>query len=208
MQSIDYSISPAHPRAHRYHVSCRITQPDPHGQVVNLPAWIPGSYLVRDFARQILSLTAENAEGPVPMTQLDKQRWRCAPCDGPLTLRCEIHARDESVRAAYLDHRRGHFNGTSVFIRPQGFEHWPCSLRIEPPPQDVEGDWKVVTTLPASQVDAAGFGTYHADHYRHLIDHPVAMGSVDLVEFEVAGKPHAMALLGRHDADRQRLAAP
>lgn len=207
MQTIEYSISPHNPAAHHFRMTCTLAQPQAQGQVFSLPAWIPGSYVIRDFAKQVLTISAECNGQPVGVEKLDKQTWQCEACDGPLQVTYDVYARDESVRAAFLDRRRGFFNGTSVFLSPDGCADLPCTLNIAPPPKSVEGDWSVVTTLPSVFVDHAGYGDYRAENYAQLIDHPVAMGQVDLVEFEVAGKYHGMALLGRHDADRKRLAA-
>lgn len=206
MQAIEYRITPHKPTAHLYRVTCSVYSPSPQGQRFTLPAWIPGSYVLRDFARNIVSISADCDSTPVAITKFDNQTWECAPCQGQLTVTCEIYARDESVRAAYLDTRRGFFNGTSVFLRPDSHEDAPCTVHIDAPQTPVEGDWQIASTLPPVAVDDAGFGEYRADNYDQLIDHPVAMGQVDLVEFIAGGKPHGMALLGRHDADRERLA--
>ena len=57
---IHYVIRPADLAAHLYEVRCRVACPDPAGQRFALPAWIPGSYLIRDFARHIVNISAES----------------------------------------------------------------------------------------------------------------------------------------------------
>ena len=57
---VAYTIAPIHPEAHLFEVSCTVTAPDPKGQVFRLPAWIPGSYMIREFACNIVSLRAES----------------------------------------------------------------------------------------------------------------------------------------------------
>lgn len=204
---IQYRLEPSEPRAHRFTVSCTVPRPDPEGQVFSLPAWIPGSYVIRDFARNLQGLSAEAGGTPVAVTRRDKQTWVCAPCAGPLTVRYRAHALDTSVRAAYLDHRRGLCNGTSVFLRPHGHESVSCRIDIAPP-AGVSGKWRVATTLPELDIDREGFGAYIAADYAELVDHPVAMGeAVERVEFEVEGVPHAFVLLGDAVFDRARLAA-
>lgn len=204
---IDYRLEPSEPRAHRFTVTCTVPRPDPEGQAFSLPAWIPGSYVIRDFARSLQGVHAESGGSPVAVSRRGKQTWVCAPCSGPLTVRYQVHALDTSVRAAYLDHRRGFFNGTSVFLRPHGHEAAACRVRIAPP-VDVPGTWRIATTLPAVDTDAAGFGMYAAPDYAELIDHPVAMGAaVEHVEFDLDGVPHAFVLLGEAACNRERLAA-
>lgn len=206
MQTVDYEVNPDSPRTHLFRVACTVAEPDEGGQQFTLPAWIPGSYLIRDFARHVSAVTAVSAYGPVVVTKSDKQTWYCEPCTGPLTIYYHVYARDESVRAAYLDQRRGFFNGTSVFMRVVGCEAMPCRVRITAPVANL--DWRVGTVLQAEAVDSVGFGDYTAPDYFALVDQPVAMAAaLDMVEFDVAGVPHAMALIGQHDADRDRLAA-
>ena len=104
-------------------MTCSIAHPDPAGQVVSLPAWIPGSYMIREFARNIVWLKASSKKKAVATEKTDKATWRIAPCDGPLTLTYEVYAWDLSVRAAHLGETHGFFNGSSVFVMAHGREN-------------------------------------------------------------------------------------
>ena len=181
-----------------------IQAPDPSGQWLALPAWIPGSYLVRDFARNVLTLMAEVGGEPVAVEQVDKDRWRVEPVDGPLTVMLEVHAYDTSVRTAYLDTERGFFNATSLCLRVMGQEHLPCTVDLVAPDADaVTGHWRVATSMRPIEAEPWGFGRYGCEHYDDLIDHPVELGVFDVVEFEAGGRPHAIAMTaaGRYDSD-------
>lgn len=204
--TIHYQIRPANPGAHLFEVRLTVSEPDPDGQRLIMAAWIPGSYMIRDFARHVVRLRAECAGRPVPVAKLDKQTWRCAPVDGPLTVVYEVYAWDLSVRGAHLDTTHGYFNGTSVFLRVVGQEARPCTVAILPPDGASYRDWRVATTLPSAGAPQYGFGLHRAAHYEELIDHPVEMGCFTLIEFEACGVPHAVAITGRHDADTERLA--
>ncbi len=201
---IQYHIRPADPGAHLFVVRCGIPKPEKTGQLLALPAWLPGSYLIRDFARHIVSMRAECSGQPIAIEKIDKQSWRCEPCDGPMVIEYEVYAFDESVRTAYLDNTRGFFNGSAVFLRVEGQEAQACHVQIDAP-ESIAG-WRVATTLTLDGAAEWGFGGYRAANYAELIDHPVEMGDFDVVEFEAAGVPHAVVLSGRHDADRSRLA--
>jgi len=87
-----------------------------------LPAWIPGSYMIREFARNIVQIRAESGGKKVALTKLDKHSWQADACNGPLTLHYQVYAWDLSVRAAHLDQTHGFFNGTSVFLQVLGQE--------------------------------------------------------------------------------------
>jgi predicted metalloprotease with PDZ domain len=57
-------------------------------------------------------------------------------------------------------------------------------------------EWDVQCTLAPVKTDLQGFGFYLAKNYDDLIDHPVAMGHFDLIEWQLYGTPHAMAIQG------------
>ena len=82
---IRYRIRPSDPAAHLFEVDCIVADPDPAGQRFALPAWIPGSYLIRDYARMVRDLTVVGDDGaPRAATKIDKSTWRIvrggAPC--------------------------------------------------------------------------------------------------------------------------------
>jgi len=204
---IHYGVQPHRPEAHLFKVICRVPQPDPGGQRLFMPAWIPGSYLVRDFARNVVSLTAESAGESVPVSRYDKSTWKCGPCGGPLRIEYEVYAWDLSVRGAHLDSTHGYFNGTCLFLQPLGHEPKPCTVELEPPPGEAFSNWRVATSMERLDADPHGFGTYRADSYEELIDHPVELGQFVSGYFTACGVPHEVAITGRHRADMSRLCA-
>ncbi len=203
---VHYRITPSKPEAHLFSVSLSVEQPAAEGQVLSLPAWIPGSYMIRDFAKNIVTIEAIDGNGnPLSLEKLDKQTWRCELCNGPLTIHYSVYAWDLSVRSAHLDSSHGYFNGTSVFLRVHGQDEQPCSVEILPPEGSRYSDWRIATTMPTSEAPYH-FGSFHAADYDELIDHPVEMGDFTLLEFEAKGIPHAMVLTGKHYTDTERLA--
>ncbi|GAA4407517.1 M61 family metallopeptidase [Quisquiliibacterium transsilvanicum] len=202
---IRYRIRPVDPAAHLFEVSLTVDRPDPAGQLFALPAWIPGSYMIREFARHIGRIEARSAGRRVRLEKVDKHGWRAARCAGPLELVYRVYAWDLSVRAAHLDESHGFFNGTSVFLRVLGQEASPCLVEIEPPQGEASAGWKVATTLPRAGARPHGFGGYRAADYDELLDHPVEMGEFSLLLFEAAGVPHEVAITGRNDCDSARL---
>ena len=200
-----YRIVPLDPHAHLYEVSVTVVDPDPAGQHFRLPAWVPGSYLIREFARHFVSVRAEAESGEITITKETKDVWRVAPCFGPLTVVAHIYAFDLSVRAAYLDGARGYFNGASVFLCPIGREDAPCTVDVVPP-DAAFGDWRVATTLPVTAAAPFGFGRYRAENYDELIDHPVETGTFATATFMAGGAQHDIAVTGQQQADLPRLA--
>lgn len=199
-----YRIIPIDPCAHLFEVICTITDPDPAGQRFSLPTWIPGSYLIREFAKHVVETEATAGER-VLVNKIDKSTWVCAPCRGPLTLRYQVYACDLSVRGAHLDTIHGFFNGTSVFVQVRGQEHRPCVIDIDPPAGAQYARWRVASALARAGAQPYGFGRYRAQDYDELVDHPVEMGEFALASFEAGGIPHDVVITGRHRADLTRL---
>ncbi len=203
-----YAIRPLDTALHLFEVTLTIEHPDPDGQVVSLPAWIPGSYMIREFARNIVQIRAECGGRKLRIAKSDKHSWRAARCSGALCIVYQVYAWDLSVRAAHLDQTHGFFNGTSVFLRVHGQEALPHVVDIQPPAGDAFKGWRIATSLPELKARRHRFGTYIAQDYDELIDHPVEMGEFELIRFEAHGVPHEMAVTGRvPNLDGTRLAA-
>jgi predicted metalloprotease with PDZ domain len=203
--TVVYHVRMPDPDAHLFEVSCRIEEPDREGQSFSMPAWIPGSYLVRDYARHVVTVEAEADGQPVPLRKIDKSTWQVAEVNGPLLLRAEIFANDLSVRGAYLDRDHAFLNGACLFFRIHGLDDERCVVHIAPPVAAPEKAWKVATGLRRLTGDQHEFGAFIAMSYADLIDRPVLMGDLSLGGFDVAGIEHVIAISGRHDADLPRL---
>jgi predicted metalloprotease with PDZ domain len=193
----------ADPDRHHFIVECRLEDPAPR-QALTMPSWIPGSYLLREFARYIVAIEARDGAGPVPVEQTGKGTWIAEATESPLVVRLTVHAFDLSVRGAYFDRSRAFFNGTSLFLMPEGRTDEPLELELQGPPH--ADDWRVATAMQAAGVDESGFGRYVADNYDELIDHPFEIGRHHVIEFVAAGVPHRFVVAGTVDADLDRVA--
>ena len=206
--AIAYTIVPKDLAGHLFAVTLTVAAPAPGGQTFALPAWIPGSYMIREFSRNIVQIRAEANGKPVALTKLDKHTWRAAPVSGALTLQYEVYAWDLSVRAAHLDQTHGFFNGTSVFLRVLGQEETAHLVDIERPLDAAAGSWRVATALAELGAERYGFGTYIAAGYDELIDHPVEMGDFALASFKAHGVAHDIVISGHvPNLDMARLQA-
>ena len=201
---ITYRIAAADVHAHLFHVTLKVARPVAD-QIVSLPVWIPGSYLVREFARHLSGLHAEQGGKPVALEQIDKANWRvCCRAGKVLTLVYSVYAFDTSVRAAFLDANRGFFNGTGLCLRVHGAEAEPHRIEIGALPKG----WQVASAMRAVKVHASGRGVYEAADYDELVDHPFELGRFWRGRFEAAGVPHEFVVAGAlPDFDTDRLLA-
>lgn len=194
-----------------------------------LPVWIPGSYLVREFSRNIISLAAKVNTFEALCTKTSKNRWALdIPAElldqKDLVIQCNwrVYAWDLSVRGAHFDQTHAFFNGTSVFVVPEGMEDIPIEVQLLRPVatgENVAGsEWLVASGLPCEDEGLApkagcqylsqgGSLTYRAENYDMLLDHPFEMGQLLVHEFIACGTPHYLAFYGADEnLDLERLA--
>ncbi|AVS84039.1 peptidase M61 [Paracidovorax avenae] len=204
--AVHYRVEAAQLHARIYHVTLTVENPAAQ-QELSLPVWIPGSYLVREFAKNLQNLRARQDGQDVALAQRSKSLWQAACREGtPLVLTYEVGAYDSSVRTAWLDSSRGFFNGTSLCLRVHGQEDARHDLEIVATPE--VSHWSVATGLTAEKTTRAGFGTYRAASYDELVDCPVEMGPFWSARFTACGVPHRLVVAGAAPSfDGERLVA-
>ena len=193
-----YLVEVADLHAHLYGVTLTIAQPSAQ-QRVSLPVWIAGSYMVREFSKQLLSISARQGTRAVAVQQIDKCTWDIdCTNDAPLTLHYQVHAHDDSVRTAWLDAQRGFFNGTSLCLQVQGQSDVPHLLELVSPEaaHPHTANWQVATGLQAVKTNRQGFGVYMAADYDALVDCPVEMGAFWSGTFTACGVEHRFVVAG------------
>jgi len=184
--------------AHRYRVTLTLAEPAPE-QDFSLPVWIPGSYLVREFAKHLSGLGARQGGRELAIEQLDKASWRVR-CSGreALVLSYDVYAFDASVRTAWLDPQRAFFNASSLCLRAHGREAEAHRVELAGVPEG----WQVATEMRA--VD----GGFEAADYDELLDHPFEIGPHWQGEFTAAGLSHRIVVAGAWPSfDGERLLA-
>lgn len=203
--NIQYTVELLNPHAHIFKVILKIESPNKKGQILSLPAWIPGSYMIRDFAKNILNVNAFSNNKALNIEKLDKSTWEIEATNSSIEIVYEVYAWDLSVRSAHFDMTHAFFNGTSLFLMPHGFEQSACNVTITKPTDSKYSNWKVATSLQIKETDSSGFGSYKSIDYDDLIDHPVEIGTHSELDFSVENTIHKMAFTGIHRADSQRL---
>jgi predicted metalloprotease with PDZ domain len=191
---IHYSIELFDLNAHLFQVTLTIAQPA-ITQHVSLPVWIPGSYLVREFAKNLQKLAAFQGKKQLEAIQADKCSWQI-DCDSskPLVITYQVFAHDNSVRTAWLDDARGFFNGTSLCLRVEGQEDTPHYFDIKP--HASKRLWQVATGATVLKVNKQGFGSYSFTDYDALVDCPFELGTFWSGNFTVRGVKHRFVVAG------------
>jgi predicted metalloprotease with PDZ domain len=194
LPAVSYQVSVHDLNAHLFEVRLAVAQPAAT-QVVSLPVWIPGSYMVREFSKHLQGLSASQRNKSLEITQLDKCTWQIHCQAGkPLVLTYQVYAFDSSVRTAWLDSQRGFFNGTSLCLRVHGLEEMAHELVLDD--AGLPKAWQAVTALVAGKVNKRGFGSYLAANYDELVDSPVELGPFWRGEFVALGVTHQFVVSG------------
>lgn len=207
--TIAYTVTVAQPETHCYHVHLRVPEPTPECLLLTLPNWIPGSYMIRDMAGDVGSVSAHCQGECLPVEKYEKAMWRVSTrgISAPIDIEYDVYAYDNSVRLAYLDTERGFFNPSSLLLSVYDMECEPLLLTIKAEGEHEQNTWKVATALPACEgAEQGAWGTYRADDYNHLIDSPVELGNWEGLTFSAGGAEHEIVVSGvKTDFDRERL---
>lgn len=197
MPRILYRLSMPEPHTHLFHVEMRVE--DAAGPLdLVMPAWTPGSYMIREFARNVMGLRAEDGAGrALGWTKTDKLTWRVeAPADGVLVARYRVYANELTVRTSHLDASHAYVNGASTFLYVAGRQDEPAELRVEAP-----RGWRITTGLRKTERP----DVFRAADYDTLVDCPLEIGTHELVEWEQEGRTHRYAVWGRGNYQLDRL---
>ncbi|MHA3083614.1 M61 family metallopeptidase [Acinetobacter sp. ANC 5383] len=189
---------------HLIHVTLRfVANPT---QELWLPTWIPGSYLIREFAKHIESVKAYDEAGrELKISKFEKNKWRLFNTDHELiTVEYDVYAYDLSVRGSYVDQTRFYVNPACVCLGLKDQEEAECELEVFLP--DEFKHFTVATGL-ASKSLVKGRYTLKADNYMQLIDSPFELADQTRFSFEAEGIPHEFVISGKHATNVERLQA-
>ncbi|MCA9683062.1 MAG: M61 family metallopeptidase [Myxococcales bacterium] len=182
---IAYTLSIPTPTSRYVHVHLEIPDADARRTSVAIPAWAPGSYLVRDFGRHVYDLKAQRLDGAaLTVERVDKQTWTVNNDGLGFAVDYRVFADELSVRTSYIDDRFALLNGTSVLLYVVGDLQRPARLTVAAP----EG-WDVHTALDPADNDSRDGGPrrFVAPDYDELVDSPLLLGTPALRHFSVAG---------------------
>ncbi|MHA3049470.1 M61 family metallopeptidase [Acinetobacter sp. ANC 4639] len=189
---------------HLIHVTLRfVANPT---QELWLPTWIPGSYLIREFAKHIESVKAYDEAGrELKISKFEKNKWRLFNTDHELiTVEYDVYAYDLSVRGSYVDQTRFYVNPACVCLGLKDQEEAECELEVFLP--DEFKHFTVATGL-ASKSLVKGRYTLKADNYMQLIDSPFELADQTRFSFEAEGIQHEFVISGKHATNVERLQA-
>ncbi|MBW4604399.1 MAG: M61 family metallopeptidase [Calothrix sp. FI2-JRJ7] len=199
---IHYYVAMPQPQTHLYEVSLLLQNCPSPILDLKFPVWTPGSYLVREYSKNLQDFTAFCNDEPLQVCKISKNHWQINTKDittvSLVTIKYRIFAAELSVRTNHLDSTHGYFNGAGLFFRIPNYDKLPIDITIEAPSKQ----WRVTTALPPVPGKA---NTFRAADFDTLVDSPFEIGTHEVYNFEVLGKPHELAIWGKGNYQVERM---
>ena len=192
-EPIAYTLRFPAPHTHYVTVDARVPTGGRPEVELMMAVWTPGSYLVREYARHVETVTARTPGGdPLPIEKSRKNRWRAATGDADaIVVSYRVYGREMSVRTNWIEADFAMLNGAPTFLTLADDEG--------PRPHDVvlelPAGWRDTATGLAAHPGGAPH-TWRAPDFDALVDSPIVAGNPTVHRFTVAGVPHELVNVG------------
>src|SRR5256714_398080 len=200
-----FTVSMPRPWTHLLEVEMRLQIPAslnvPNDTDLIMPVWTPGSYLIREFERNVQDFVASDANGrPLTWTKIDKNTWR-VNTNGVRQWRAfyRVYANEFSVRTNEMNSDHAFWNNAALLMYPNGRLNAASTLRVIAP-----SGWKIATGLPPL---AGQPNTFRAENFDILYDSPFEVSDFKEIKFAVRDVPHRIVIDGEGNYDPDRMKA-
>ncbi len=195
-QSIKYSLGMSKPQNHYFEVEMQLENFKDKEIYLKLPVWAPGSYLIREFSKNINLVRAQDENGnELEVEKVTKNNWKIVRNNAKkIIVNYEVYAFELTVRTSFLDLSHGFVSGSGVFMYVDGYKNLSGQLNIIP-----YYEFKTITTsldkIPESIAQDGSFA-YNFTNYDELIDCPIEIGNQKVFTFSAANVEHTVAIYG------------
>lgn len=197
--SISYEVNMPNPHTHYFEISISINDYKKDYFDIQMPVWAPGSYLIREFSKNVENFKSFSGDTEIKCTQLNKNTWRVFSKNAStIKISYLVYAYEMSVRTSFIDASHAYFNGSSLFMYVDELKNQPTSLSINP-----YKDWKKVSTS-LKKMNTKEF-KYEADNFDILVDSPVEIGNHETFSFTAANTTHNVAMYGKGNYNIEKL---
>ncbi|ADQ16671.1 peptidase M61 domain protein [Leadbetterella byssophila DSM 17132] len=185
---ISYEVSMPEPHTHYFEIKVKVEDP----QVLKadhidfkMATWTPGSYLIREYAKNIESLKATAGGKEISAVKTSKNTWKVTGHKGQaVEVSYRLYAFEISVRTNFLDASHGYINGAPTFLYVPQLMNKKHLVKIIPHASFS----KVSVALPEVSKNA-----FEAENFDLLVDSPFEIGNHEILEFEALGVKHKIA---------------
>lgn len=192
--SISYELRMPKPQNHYFEVQMNIADNDDKQIEVKMPVWTPGSYLVREFSKNVNLVKAFTKDGKaLKVSKKSKNAWLIdAGNENNIQVKYEVYSFEVSVRTPFLDLSHGFVSGSGVFMYVEKAKNQAGSVTVFPH----ESFKRISTSLPLDQTAKGAGQRFTFENYDQLVDCPMEIGNQEIFEFSAAGVLHTVAMYG------------
>jgi predicted metalloprotease with PDZ domain len=200
-QTIHYNLKMPKPQNHYFEVEMVLTDFKEKELELKLPVWAPGSYLVREFSKNINLVKAIDQNGnSIKVDKKSKNSWLIkSKGSKKIVVKYEVYAFELSVRTSFLDLSHGFVSGSGVFMYLEAYQNSKGTLDIFP-----HSSFKTITTALPKLVNTekrGGIENFTFENYDQLVDCPIEIGNQVVFDFMAAGVKHTVAMYGEGNYD-------
>ncbi|WP_017258485.1 M61 family metallopeptidase [Pedobacter arcticus] len=196
---IAFEVSFTEPQAHYVDVEMTINNIKKDDIILKMPVWAPGSYLVREFSKNVEDFTASANNERLATEKVRKNAWKInTKGKKSITVKYRVYSFEVSVRTSFVDESHAFLSSTGVFMYPEGSLNQPSTVTVIP-----HKNWKKVST--GLEPVAGKKFTYYAKNFDWLFDSPIEVGNQDVFEFMASGVRHEVAMVGGGNYDKEKL---
>ncbi len=190
MNEINYSVFFENPHTHYCEVEILLNDLTRDSIIFSMPVWTPGSYLIREFAKNVEGVKATNSKGEqLNVEKINKNSWSVeTKSQSDVKLMYKVYCNELTVRTSEINANHAFLSNAGIFMRVKGFENKRCVLKINLPPE-----WEKISTGLVRESEKV----YSADNYDIFIDSPVELGNQNVLEFDIKGIKHFICLAGK-----------
>lgn len=195
-QSVYYQLRMPKPQNHYFEVEMTLSDFKEKQLDIKMPVWAPGSYLVREFAKNVNLVKAFDEKGKeIQVHKKKKNTWTIlTDARKKIKIKYEVYSFELSVRTPFLDLTHGFVSGSGVFMYVEGYKDKTGTLEVFPHPF-----FKTISTsLPKASISLQknGSQTFEFSNYDQLVDCPIEIGNQEVFEFTASGVKHTVAMYG------------
>ncbi|WP_343566061.1 peptidase M61 [Sphingobacterium sp.] len=196
--TINFEVSFPEVQAHYINVKMSLKKLNQPYVDLKMPVWSPGSYLIREYAKNVERFKAVDPDGnPVPFSKISKNTWRVTTNTlDQIDVHYSVYGFEVSVRTNFFDSDHAFIVPTATFLYLEGSLHIPTTIAIVP-----KENWKSIST----GLERLTQHTFHAPNFDVLYDSPIEVGNQDIWKFQAAGVEHECAMVGGGCYDKERL---
>lgn len=198
-QKVRYELRMENPNNHYFQVDMYLSDHKAKEVTVKMPVWAPGSYLVREFSKNVNLVKAFDENGqPLQVEKKTKNAWSIVRGKAKeIKVSYEVYAFELTVRTSFLDATHGFVSGTGVFMYTEETKNKSGQLKVVP-----HASFKTISTaLPVIAKGANGVTEYSYSDYDYLVDCPIEIGNQEVFTFDAAGVKHTVAMYGAGNYD-------